>query len=342
MTKKADTKIVLDQEGIVQFVLDKDSLEVSVRVEGQGFEKQIDKTTMRDLKPLVEKIGKLKPKITKAKIVNNWWDFGDTVFLYWPTGTGKTHTVCEWIKSKGIEYDVVTVSDGFEDIDFLTHIVPTAKGITYKEKKILSLLRQAASGEKVAILVDEVNRGSKSFMNMLLKMTDSVNGVYEINNFVCDEVIVIPRENIIWFCTANLGWGYAGTNDLDEALLDRFNKVEFAGYNPVFEWSLISNFGEHADGVKTIVEYIRDLFKDNAVKRPISSRWLKTWTEDFVNTDKKKQDVFGSFDRTVLYRLVDVDAYGFPNEDDMGILVSKFNELWFISSSKAKDVAKWK
>lgn len=54
-------------------------------------------------------------------------------------------------------------------------------------------------------MIDEVNRGSKSFMNMLLKMIDPVSGFYEINNFVEDDIIKVPHENIIWFCTANLG-----------------------------------------------------------------------------------------------------------------------------------------
>ena len=55
-------------------------------------------------------------------------------------------------------YDITTITEGFEDIDFLAHIVPTAKGITYVENKIVTLLREAANGKKVAILLDELNR----------------------------------------------------------------------------------------------------------------------------------------------------------------------------------------
>ena len=69
---------------------------------------------------------------------------------------------------------MVTVSDGFEDIDFLTNIVTTDKGIEYKEKQIVHMFRDAAAGNKTAILIDELNRGSKSFMNLVLKMLDPV------------------------------------------------------------------------------------------------------------------------------------------------------------------------
>lgn len=90
---------------------------------------------------------------------------------------------------------------------------------------------------------------------------------------------------------------------------------------------LFDSFGKFSNKVKELVEYMRQLFTDNAIKRPISSRSLKIRAEEFINTAQKAEDVFNSFEKTVLYRLVSVDNYGFPTQQDVGVLVSKFVDL---------------
>lgn len=324
---KPGTKILIDDFGKVKFFLDKSSLDVFVDVWGD--QEKIENTTLNKVRARLEKSKKMGLSLSKLATDPRPRQTGDRIFLYGPTGTGKTHSVLDWIQQESIEHEVVTVSDGFEDIDFLTYIVPNPKGgVIYKKKRVVELLGEAAKWKKVAILIDEVNRGSKSFMNMLLKMIDPVSGFYEINNFVEDDIIKVPHENIIWFCTANLGGWYSGTNALDEALLDRFNVVSFVWYNTEFEMQLFDSFGKFSNKVKELVEYMRQLFTDNAIKRPISSRSLKIRAEEFINTAQKAEDVFNSFEKTVLYRLVSVDNYGFPTQQDVGVLVSKFVDLW--------------
>lgn len=326
---KSGTKIPLAEwYGWVEFYLDKSTLDINIKV--GDYESAIDKAKMKDIQSQLKKAEKMELKINKTAVYNSWRQMGDRVFLYWPTGTGKTHSVLARLEENKIQNDVVTVSDGFEDVDFLTYIFPTATWIQYKEKKIVELLRKAQAGEKVAILIDEANRWSKSFMNLLLKMIDPVSDCYEINNFVADEVIKVPKQNIIRFCTANLWWGYSGTNELDEALLDRFNKVSFVWYNLEFEKELTANFGDFDNNVAEVVTYIRKLFNDNELKRPISTRSLKIRAEDFIKTAQGIEDVFYSFERTVMYRLISVDSYGFPDKKTEGLLLSKFVQLWAI------------
>ena len=326
---KNDEFITLHSQMWIEFVLNKNTLDVVAKIWED--EVPVDKVRMDKIKEHLSKVSKLSLKISKIKPIDSGWNMWDRVFLYWPTGTGKTHSVLTWLEEQKMLHDVVTVSDGFEDIDFLTYIFPSATGIQYKEKNIIGLFRKAAEWEKVAILIDEANRWSKSFMNFLLKAIDPVSWEYEINNFVNDEIIRIPIQNLIWFCTANLWGWYSGANDIDEALLDRFNKVSFVWYNEKFENELYKSFGEYGKDVKSIVEYIRQLHSDNVLKRPISSRSLKIWAEEFINTSKSKEDVFLSFSKTVMYRLVSVDSFGFPNKDTEWTILSKFIGLGFIS-----------
>lgn len=223
---------------------------------------------------------------------------------------------------------ICTITEGFEDLDFLAHIVPTPTGISYSENEIVTLLREASTGTRVAILLDELNRGSKSFLNLILKLLDAVDGEYYIlNNFVKNEIIKIPIKNVLFIATMNLGGKYVGTNALDEALLDRFNIVLEKGYNTQVEKEIIKNFGKFADNVTEIVENIRSAHKDREIRAPISTRGIKMWAEAFINTPQTEQDLFYTFERAILNRLVKVDDYGNTLSSEVAVVVTFFSDV---------------
>ncbi len=294
---------------------------------------QIDNTTINKLKSDQWTIKKLKTTLKPSAQEHKLWD---RVLLYWPTGTGKTfdflQTVESMMKKKEIsDYDILTITEWFEDIDFLAYIVPTTTGIKYTEKKIVSLLRDASKGKKVAILLDELNRGGKSFLNLILKLLDAVDGKsYILNNFIADEQIVIPIENVMFFGTMNLWGKYVGTNALDEALFDRWNKVLYKWYNLDVEKDIIKNFGSYASDVLSVVKHIRDVHSSWEIRAPISTRGIKMWAENFINTSKTKDDIFESFSITILNRLTSVDDFGNPNQEEMALILKKFRDLKYI------------
>lgn len=225
-------------------------------------------------------------------------------------------------------FDITTITEWFEDSDFLAHIVPTAKGITYVENKIVTLLREAANGKKVAILLDELNRWSKSFLNLILKLLDAVDGkTYTLNNFVKNETIVIPIENVLFSATMNLWGKYVGTNALDEALFDRFNFVQYKGYNKDVEDEILDNFGTFKAGAKSVIQYVRDLHKEGEIRAPISTRGVKMWSESFINSTKSKSDVLSTFELVLINRLISVDDFGNPNQEEIAIIMKKFKDL---------------
>ena len=79
------------------------------------------------------------------------------------------------MKTAKIQHTIVPVSEGMEDLDLMNYIVPTEKGVTYVPKEITHLLEKAEKGEKVCIIFDELNRGSNSLMNLVLKALDPVD-----------------------------------------------------------------------------------------------------------------------------------------------------------------------
>lgn len=271
----------------------------------------------------------MKPAVQSHKL-------GDRVLLYGPTGTGKTFdflsNVEAMMKKKEIDdFDILTITEGFEDIDFLAYIVPTPTGIKYTEKKIVSLLRDASKGKKVAILLDELNRGGKSFLNLILKLLDAVDGKnYILSNFIADEQIVIPIENVMFFGTMNLWGKYVGTNALDEALFDRWNKVLYKGYNLDVEKDIAKNFGALMWDALNVIKYVREIHASGEIRAPISTRWVKMWCENFINTGKTKDDFLESFNTTLLNRLTSVDDFGNPNGEEMALIMKKFRDLKYI------------
>lgn len=243
---------------------------------------------------------------------------GDTVLLWWPTGTGKTFRFHEKVKelmdSGIIDYaEKITVTDGFEDTDFLAYISPKEEGgINIIERSIVKMLREASKGKKVAICIDELNRGSRSLMNLILTFIDSVDGNnYVLNNFVADERIVIPRENLLVYATINLGWRYSGVNSMDEALKDRFTFNSYVGYNQENEKELLNMyFGTLSDTVEWVIKEIRELYTSSEIGSSISTRGLRSWGEVYsrmpVQTPKT---LLKSFMDTLMFKLTSPDDY---------------------------------
>lgn len=243
---------------------------------------------------------------------------GDTVLLWWPTGTGKTFRfhdkVNQMIKDGEIDYaEKITVTDGFEDTDFLAYISPKAEwGISIIERSIVTMLREASNGKRVAICIDELNRWSRSLMNLVLTFIDSIDwDNYVLNNFVADERIVIPRANLLVYATINLGWRYSGINSMDEALKDRFSFNFYVGYNLENEKELLNwYFGNVADKVETAIKEIRELYTEWTIGSSISTRGLKSWGEVYSRMPvKTPKTLFKSFMDTLMFKLTSPDDY---------------------------------
>lgn len=326
--------VPVEKIGTFEVLFERSTLNLVLDVNGSII--PIDKSSYEKIKTQYTELKKLQVKFSKPTGMS--YKLGDRVLLWWPTGTGKTFDYIsaseDLISSKKIDAsEIVTITDGFEDIDFLAYIVPTEDGgIRYEEKAIVSLLRDASKGKRVAILLDELNRGSKSFLNLILKLLDAVDGkTYTLNNFIKDEQIIIPIENVMFFATMNLGGKYVGTNALDEALLDRFNKVIYKTYNLENEKKIITTaFGTYSSAVLQIVDHVRKLHSSGEIRAPISTRGVKMWAEEFYNSWKSQGDIHATFESVLLYRLVNVDDYGNPNTDEMSLILKKFKDLKII------------
>ncbi len=51
------------------------------------------------------------------------------------------------------------------------------------------------------------------------------------------------------------------------------------------------------------------------------------WAESFLNSTKSKADVLTSFQYVLINRLISVDDFGNPNQEEIAIIMKKFKDL---------------
>lgn len=314
---------LIQEEEWLEFFINKKDFKIYVKI----WEHKIELDDAKLKNDVIQEKTKLKDFLKWIKKSKDNYMFWDRVLLYWPTWTGKTYGFLEFLKVAKIEHMVIWVTEWMEDIDLFNRIVPWATGVSYKSKEIVKLLDKAEKWEKICLIFDELNRWSNSLNNLVLKALDPVDWKnYTITDIIQDKTYVIPQENIIWGATVNLGWKYTWTNALDEALLDRFNIVKYKWYDLKVEKAIIKSAVTEPDKVKKIEEFvqeIRNFHADWEIRAPISTRWVKVWVEDFVNS----WNLFESFEKTLLYRLVTVDDYGIPNSEELSIVTQKLKKI---------------
>lgn len=322
----------VSKHGPVEFLMDKKTFDLMYNINGATG--PVSKPDIEKIKQQMKKANKLYVDVKSLQVAQTDYTLWDRVLFYGPTWSGKTHDSIVWARSNPeIAFHSINVTDWFEDIDFLTYIIPTANWIMHKEKDVVTFLRACAEGKiKWCLLIDEINRGSKSFMNLVLKLIDPVSGNYELDNFVQNEKIIIPRDNIIFFCTANFWTSYTGTEQMDEALFDRFTQVIYKEYDQDLEDKIMDNFWEYKADVKKVIAGLREMTQDNTIKRPVSTRTIKTWAENYMNSSQSKIDVLKTFESSVLYRLVSPDAYGMVDKDQTLPVISLLVKLWYTES----------
>lgn len=292
------------------------------------------------LRQNLSKVKKISTQFQSELADSDVFKLSDRVLLLWPTWSGKTHLYHATAKKmmdegKVANIEKITITEGFEDLDFLVYILPDpVKGMRYVEREVITKLREASQGKKMVLCLDELNRGSRSFMNFILTMLDGVeDDNYVINNHVKDEKIVIPCENLLVFATMNIGSKYTWTSALDEALMDRFSHVRYIGYNEANEKIIIDKaFTWFEAKVTEIIKKLREMSAKNDTRTSISTRWIKNWANAFINTPKTKKDLVSTFTDSILYKIVNMDEFGKPNDDDIKLVMREFHSRGLIDS----------
>jgi len=296
------------------------------------YEKAI--TKLKEILSEFERISEIKSSDTKLfnQLYKHFLNFSK-ILLYGPTGTGKTFTAIQVLKKmkeekKIDDYLIFTFSSSMEDIDLLGKFIPqTDKTLKFSESLFLDFLKRNKN-KNTAILFDEFNRASAKTLNILIPALDERDGKVIIENFINNEKIEIPAKNIKFIFTANFGGDYAGTFQIDEAILNRINIALFCDYQDDVETKILDSYRLNSDikrFIKELTIFLREAQKQGLC-RPFTTRDVKT-TAKLLKHFRDLSDKKAIYEAIlpVLYKISKYDNLGYPDEEFLNE-VKKFIE----------------
>ena len=215
-----------------------------------------------------------------------------------------------------------------EDIDFLGKFIPDSKkNLKFHESQFVQYIKKAEHS-KIAIILDEFNRVHPKALNILISILDEKDGMVRLNNFINNEIIEVPAENLLFFFTANFGGSYTGTHAIDSAIMNRVEISMFVDYQDDVEENIIKFLPE--DKFKVVWElrgFLRNMYKENNIE-PFSTRDLKNMARliSYVSNVKNVEEVFNAIS-PIIYKLTKYDILGYPDDETINQIKDFLDKL---------------
>jgi len=252
-----------------------------------------------------------------------------------PTGSGKTYAILKALLSKQkageLEFSVINFTSGMEDTDLLAKFVPTPDGKwEVRDGELWRAFKEASQlpeGKRYVVVLEELTRATPKALNILVKALDGVGRNYRLQNFVTGEELAVPKSKLQFIGLANLGSSYSGTEELDPALMRRFLICRFWDYDTATEREILLKLGldeAETDKLQRFVQSQRDSYRRGHFPYPIDTGTLRSWVELKLSSG---MGWWESFEFTCLYRIVNRDAQGFPDEVQVQALKELMSDL---------------
>ena len=212
---------------------------------------------------------------TDYTIFEKLLDQEKNVLLIGPTGSGKTTLVRYYCAVKEKPYLRVSLNGGATVEDLVGHWIVKSDENRNQVTVWIDGLLTVAARKGYIIVIDEINAASAEVLFKLNSLLDDERVLILTEK---DGETITPHPNFRLIATMNpTELGYAGTQELNEALVDRFHGILYIDYNNKVERNILKKFPltiEQVTDIQNFATAIRQAYINGEIMTPFSTRTL--------------------------------------------------------------------
>lgn len=190
-----------------------------------------------------------------------------------PTGTGKTEIIKRLCEQTGTPLTIVPMG-GITDP--VVHLVGKMDFETAQTTKFDWAEFALAIQRPGVVLLDELNRCPRNGTNILFSVLDGTRTLNAAGAKSTDQRNIKVNPECTFFATANIGYEYTDTKEIDQALLNRFFPIRLDYLDVKTETGLLAvRTGiekEAAQAIALVANAIRESYRSGMLEHSVSTR----------------------------------------------------------------------
>ena len=200
---------------------------------------------------------------------------GHNVLLQGPTGGGKTALARFYCSTEKRPYKRISMNGGVTVEDLIGHYILKEGNSPW----IDGLLTRAVR-EGWVLVVDEINAASPEVLFVLNSLLDDERILILSSK---DGEVITPHPDFRLIATMNPAEeGYAGTHEMNQALMDRFHMIMYIDYDTDIEYKILRQMDIEVQEARNIIEFskrIRTAYNNGELYTPWSTRSIINFAE---------------------------------------------------------------